>query len=78
MQDRAVTDMTILFHDGVLLRKTVHDAVVLNIGTVADNQPAKVTTKAGVWADIHVFTDDHIANQHRGRVDIAAGVYDWR
>ncbi|MOA17685.1 hypothetical protein D3C78_1379490 [compost metagenome] len=73
-----MADVPVLFDHGVLLRKAVHHAVVLNIGTVADYQAAKVAAQAGIGADIHLFADDHIANQYRRRVHIAAGVYHWR
>ncbi len=66
-----MADMPVLFHHRVLLRKTVHHAVILNVRAVFHHDPAKITAQAGVGADVNPFTEDHVANQHRGRVNIA-------
>ena len=73
-----MADMPVLFHHRVLLRKTVHHAVILDVRAVFHHDPAKITAQAGVGAHVNAFAEDHVANQHRGRVNIALFRHDRR
>ncbi len=71
VKDRAVANMPVLFHYRVLLRETVHDAVILNVRPVFHHDTAEITAQAGIGADINAFAQNHVANQHRRWVYIA-------
>ena len=70
VQNSAVADMALLFHHRILAWEAVHYAVVLYIGPVFDHDAAKIAAQAGVGPNIDPFAEDHVANQHRGRVDV--------
>jgi hypothetical protein len=60
VQHRTVADMAIFLDQGVLLRETVHDAVVLHIGSCQQHDTTEVTSKAGVWSDVAIGADMNI------------------
>jgi hypothetical protein len=49
--------MAIFLDQGVLLRETVHDAVVLHIGSRQQHDTTEVTTQAGVRTDVAIGAD---------------------
>ncbi|KJN23877.1 hypothetical protein SS14_20225 [Enterobacter bugandensis] len=78
VQDGAVADMPLLLHHRVLLRETVHHAIILNVRAIFHHDTAKITAQAGIRANINAFTQNYVANQHRRWVNIALVRYHRR
>jgi hypothetical protein len=58
--------------NAVLSLHTVEDAVVLNVGIVADADLVYVATENGVHPDAGVLADNDVADELRGVVDVAS------
>ncbi len=71
VQNGAVTNVPVLFHYRILIRKTMHHAVILDVRPIFHHDTAKITAQAGVGANINAFAQNHVANQYRRRVNIA-------
>ena len=71
VQNRAVADMPLFFHDRILAGKAVHHAVILDVGAIFHHDAAKIAAQAGVRANVDPFAEDHVANQHRGGMNVA-------
>ena len=64
-----MADMTIRLDRAVLAGKTVHYAVVLNITALMQVDTTEVAAQYGIWANITLWADDHVADQHCRRVN---------
>ena len=69
VQDRAVADMPVLFHHRVLLRKTVHHAVILDVSAIFHHDTTKIATQAGIWPNVNTLAENNIADQYRCRMN---------
>ena len=58
--------------DAVLFFHAVEDAVVLNVGVVADADLMDVTAEDGVHPDAGVFAEHDVADELGGVVDVAS------
>ena len=74
MQDRAVADVAVLLDDRVGAGKAVHHAVVLDVGAGAYFQPPEVAAQARERTDVNAGPDDHVADQHGGRMHERRGI----
>ena len=66
-----MADVTVGFHDGVAAGKGMDDAIVLNIGSIPDHDPAEIAPQACPGADVASMTQDDIPDQNGLRVDIS-------
>ena len=57
--------------------KHVNGAILLHIAAVFYYDRAKVTTNRSAWADIDVFSDDHVASHSRVRMHKRRLVHHW-
>ena len=73
MQDGVVAHADVVAEvDAVLFFHAVEDAVVLNIGVVADADLVDVAAEDGVHPDAGVFAEDDVADELGRVVDIAS------
>jgi hypothetical protein len=72
VKNGAVTHMTVALHDAVLAGKAVHDAVVLQVRAVLDDDASEIAAQRGAGTDIAISTDNHVSDQTRGRMDEAS------
>ena len=73
-----MADVAVLFHHGILAGEAVHDAVILNIGSVFYYNTTEVAAQAGIRPNIDPFSQDHVANEYRRRMNIALIRHHWR
>src|SRR3954471_11601740 len=66
MKNCAVTDMTVALNDAILARKAVHDAVVLHVGAVFDDDAPQVAAQRGAGTDVATGADNDVSDQDRG------------
>src|ERR1019366_9614303 len=52
VEDRAMADVTIRFHDGVCARKTMYHAGVLQIASLFEYQASEISTQTGARTHI--------------------------
>ena len=64
-----MTDVAVFLDNGIGAWKAVHDAGVLHVGAVLEDDAAEVSAKTRGRADIAVFADDDVADQHRRRMN---------
>ena len=69
MQDRTVADMTVGFDHRVTAREGMDNAIVLNIGPVANHDPAEIAPQARAGSNIAPLTEYDISDQNRLRVN---------
>ncbi|MOA23884.1 hypothetical protein D3C78_1445340 [compost metagenome] len=68
VQNRAVAHMTMALYHRIAAREAVHHAGVLQVGTLLQDDAAKVATQRRQGADVTLRADDYIADQHGRRV----------
>ena len=64
-----MTNMPIFFHDSILLGKTVHNAIILNVRAIFHHDTTKIATQAGIWPNVNTLAENNIADQYRCRMD---------
>ena len=65
-----MANVAVGFHHGVAAGKGMDDAIVLNIGTIPDHDPAEIAPQACSGADVASMTQDDISDQNGLGVDI--------
>ncbi len=50
-----MTNMSIFFHDSILLGKTVHNAIILNVRAIFHHDTTKIATQAGIWPNVNAL-----------------------
>src|SRR5207248_4260938 len=78
VQDGAVADRAPGVRYGVLSRKAVHGAMILDVGALLDHDAPEVAPQAGTRPDVCARRDDHVADQHRARMHESAWIDDRR
>ena len=73
-----MSDVSVLLDDGIGTGEAVHDARVLNVRAVLEDDASEVAAQARGGTDITVFADDHVADQHGARMDEARWCDDRR
>ncbi|MNV49220.1 hypothetical protein D3C71_1411680 [compost metagenome] len=77
MQHRTVADVAIALDHGVAVGETVHHAGVLQVGALLQHDPPEIPAQAGQRPDVAMRPDDHVTDQHGGRMHISSRV-DYR
>jgi len=68
--------VAVLFHQGVVAGKSVQYATVLHVGTGSHLDSAEVASQASQRSDVAIWSDDDVADQDCGRVNVGAWGYD--
>src|SRR5207237_3578074 len=74
VQNRTVTDVAFLLDHGVGLRKTVHDAAILNVGARAHFDPPEIAAQRCRGPDVTSRSDDDVTDQHCARMHECSGI----
>jgi len=64
VEDRAVTNMTVILDQNFSTWKTVKDAAVLHIRSVPDGYPTEIPAQARQRTHVTPWADDDVSNQY--------------
>ena len=69
-----VADVAVFRDHRVLGGKSMDDAAVLNVRAALDDQATEIPAQRCARPDVDARTDNHVADQHRGRVHVCGGM----